>query len=489
MGTQVPDSRIRGLNALEESPNGRYILYWMTSQRRTSHNFALQRAVEWAERLGRGLLVLEAVRCDYEWASDRLHRFVLDGMEDNLLALQGRAGVTYYPFVEREPGGGRGLLAALAEHAAVVVADDFPTFFLPSMLDAVSRRLDRRLEAVDSNGLAPMRATDRAYPTAYTFRRYLQKNLPGYLDHGPQADPVARLAPFASPTIPGEVLERWPSAAADVAHGSSDIGELPIDHSVRATRVRGGPGAASSRLDDFLRRGLTRYAEERNQPDSDVASGLSPYLHFGHISPHTILERLAAREAWDVRLENQPVNGKRSGWWRMSEPAEAFLDQLVTWRELGFNMAANRADHREYESLPAWAQETLELHSRDPRPFLYTTRQLDDAATHDEVWNAAQRQLRREGVIHNYLRMLWGKKILEWTATPRDAARVMIELNNRYALDGRDPNSYSGIFWCLGRYDRPWGPERAVFGKIRYMSSANTARKLRLGEYLERYSR
>ena len=172
----------------------------------------------------------------------------------------------------------------------------------------------------------------------------------------------------------------------------------------------------------------------------------------------------------------------------MSEAAEAFLDQLVTWREVGFNMAANRADHREFESLPDWAQRTLAEHAGDPRPHLYTLDEFESASTADELWNAAQRQLRREGVIHNYLRMLWGKKILEWTRTPREAAHFMIELNNRYALDGRDPNSYSGIYWCLGRYDRPWGPERPVFGKVRYMTSTNTARKFRVKEYVARYA-
>jgi len=172
----------------------------------------------------------------------------------------------------------------------------------------------------------------------------------------------------------------------------------------------------------------------------------------------------------------------------MSPSAEAFLDQVVTWRELGFNMAANRPDHREYESLPDWALQTLEEHEGDARPHLYSLEEFQAAATHDELWNAAQRQLLREGIIHNYLRMLWGKKILEWTAEPREAASVMIQLNNRYAIDGRDPNSYSGIYWCLGRYDRPWGPERPVFGKIRYMTSRNTARKLQLKEYLQRFA-
>jgi len=488
MQTDVPESRVSVLNDAEFDPDGDYVLYWMTSLRRTTHNFALQWAVDWSREVGRGLLVLEALRCDYEWASERHHRFVLDGMADNLAALKGRRGVTYYPYVEGSVGEGKGLLESLAESAAVVVTDDYPSFFVPRMLEVVSQRLNTRLEAVDSNGLVPMRSTDRVFPTAYIFRRYLQKVIPAHLDHAPLEDPVGGLAGLDRPAVPGPILARWPSAEVALASGGPDLQSLPLDHSVSATQLRGGERAAADRLDGFLRGALDRYADERSQPDADAASGLSPYLHFGHISTHGILARLAAHEDWIPDFEGKPTNGKRSGWWGMTPSAEAFLDELVTWRELGFNMAALRSDHREYESLPEWARKTLEEHASDPRPYLYNFEQLDGACTHDELWNAAQRQLRREGIIQNYLRMLWGKKILKWTATPREAARFMIELNNRYALDGRDPNSYSGIYWCLGRYDRAWGPERPVFGKIRYMTSANTARKLRVREYMERFT-
>lgn len=168
--------------------------------------------------------------------------------------------------------------------------------------------------------------------------------------------------------------------------------------------------------------------------------------------------------------------------------AEAFLDQLVTWRELGFNMCARCDDYERFESLPPWARRTLEQHAGDPRPYEYELSEFERAATHDELWNAAQRQLVREGQIHNYLRMLWGKKILHWSSTPEEALQVMLHLNNKYALDGRDPNSYSGVFWVLGRYDRAWGPERPVFGKVRYMSSKNTARKLKVKGYMARYA-
>jgi len=171
----------------------------------------------------------------------------------------------------------------------------------------------------------------------------------------------------------------------------------------------------------------------------------------------------------------------------MSPGAEAFLDQLITWRELGFNMSSMREDYAEFSSLPDWAQETLAVHEGDPRPRAYSLVEFREARTHDPLWNAAQRQLLKEGRIHNYLRMLWGKKILEWSPSPRDALAVMIELNDRYALDGRDPNSYSGIFWCLGRYDRGW-PERPIYGKVRSMSSKNTMRKVSLDKYLKTFS-
>jgi len=183
------------------------------------------------------------------------------------------------------------------------------------------------------------------------------------------------------------------------------------------------------------------------------------------------------------KLAEKPT-GRREGWWNMSQGAEAFLDQLITWRELGFNMCWSNDSYTKYESLPQWARTTLEEHRHDTRRWVYPLARLESASTHDPLWNAAQRQLVRTGTIHNYLRMLWGKKILEWSASPQDALEHMIELNDKYALDGRDPNSYSGIFWVLGRYDRAWGPERPVFGKIRYMSSENTARKVDVESYL-----
>ena len=196
---------------------------------------------------------------------------------------------------------------------------------------------------------------------------------------------------------------------------------------------------------------------------------------------------MADQEGWGPHLLPDRARGGREGWLGMSPAAEAFLDQLITWRELSQNFCHYRTDYDRFSSLPGWARATLEEHAPDERPHVYTLEQLERAQTHDPLWNAAQGQLLEEGIIHNYLRMIWGKKILHWTPDPRRALEIMIHLNNRFALDGRDPNSYSGIFWTLGRFDRAWGPERPVFGKVRYMSLANTRRKLRLGDYEERF--
>lgn len=487
IASQVADGRIRALNVVPPNAHGRYVLYWMIASRRTTWNFSLQRAADWARALGCGLIIFEALRVDYPWASDRLHRFVLDGMAERAAALQGRHGVAYYPYVEPAPGAGRGLFESLARSAAVVITDDYPTFFLPGMLAAVSSRVPVRFEAIDGNGLLPMRDTDTVYPSAYAFRRYLQRRLPATLPLAPVPDPLTQLT-GASPLLPAETRERWPDTTDSLGQGGPDLATLPIDHGVAVVPQSGGTLAARQLLARFIERGLPRYTADRNQPEEEVASGLSAHLHFGHISVHEVFDCLASHEGWEPDQEPRKATGKREGWWGMSPEAEGFLDQLVTWRELGFNMAVLRPDHREYDSLPDWARRTLEEHAGDERSHLYALEQLESAGTHDELWNAAQTQLRLEGRIHNYLRMLWGKKVLEWTPHPREAARAMIELNNRYALDGRDPNSYSGIYWCLGRYDRPWGPERAVFGKIRYMSSGNTARKVRVRGYVERYS-
>ena len=489
--------RSRNLNQAPVRPDGAYVLYWMVAARRTTWSFALDEAIELCRELRLPLLVFEPLRVGYPWASDRLHRFVLQGMADNRRRCQA-AGITYLPYVEPSAGDGQGLLQALAEDAAAVITDDFPCFFLPRMQQAAADKLGVRLQTVDGNGLLPMRAADKVFLRAVDFRRFLQKNLAPHLLDIPQADPFGDAADatdhdtaalLQGAVIPEPVSKRWPEASSEMLTAdAATLATLAIDHSVGPTPTDGGSVAAQTLLDDFIARRLGRYQEGRTDLVDRSTSELSPHLHFGHISSHQIFHAVAAQQDWSPGHIDQGLrNGKREGWWGMDANAEAFLDQLATWRELGFNMCWQQDDFDTYESLPAWARSSLEEHQGDERPYLYDLDELAQARTHDEVWNAAQRELRCEGFIHNYLRMLWGKKILEWSPTPQDALAVMIELNNRYALDGRDANSYSGIFWCLGRYDRAWGPERPIYGKIRYMSSDNTRRKMRLNEYLTRF--
>lgn len=490
MFSHVPALRVTTVNDHPLRADGTHVLYWMIAARRTRHSFALQHAMNRAAALGRPLIVLEALRLGYGWASPRFHRFVIDGMRDQA-ARFADTPIAYHAYVEPSEGHGKGLLAALAKDAAVVVTDEFPCFFLPRMVAAAAERLPTRLEMIDGNGLLPLRAAEKTYTAASHFRRFLQRDLPRHIEAVPVDDPLARAHELPVATIPPEVLTRWPAVPEAVLEGKDHafLTRLPLDHAVPPVAWSGGEVAARHTLDTFLRQKLVHYPEARNEPEQDVGSGLSPYLHFGHISPHEIVQRLFRRDGWTLeRLAMRPT-GSREGWWGLAPESEAFIDELVTWRELGYNYCFFRPDdYDRWKSLPEWARKTLERHAADRRGTTYDRAALEAGRTHDRLWNAAQRQLVIDGRIHNYLRMLWAKKVLEWSPTPREAMHTLIELNNRWAVDGRDPNSYSGIFWCFGRYDRPWPPERPIFGTVRYMSSDNTAKKLRVKGYIERWT-
>ena len=259
----VPDIRVRPCNPLPVRQEGKFVLYWMIAFRRATWNFALDRAVEWAEKLRKPLVVLEALRCDYPWASDRLHGFILEGMAENARRFAG-TGVLYYPFVELEAHAGKGLLRAMATHTCVVVTDDFPCFFLPRMVSAAARQVDVRMEAVDSNGLLPLRAADQDFSTAFAFRRFLQKNLPLHLTDFPKANALAGGKIPAAKTIPREIAARWPKLPAKMLHGNHDfLAKMKINHQVPRVAKRGGTGAAETLLKDFLRNKLNRYLDER----------------------------------------------------------------------------------------------------------------------------------------------------------------------------------------------------------------------------------
>ena len=312
--------------------------------------------------------------------------------------------------------------------------------------------------------------------------------LPSHLDGAPMPTPLASGLGRGTVHLPGAVASTF-GFASEAELGSPDalVAALPIDHSVGAIEERGGDAAGAERLARFLRRKLASYHEDRSHPDDDVASGLSAHLHFGHVGAHQVLAAVAERTDWTPAKLAPKAHGSREGWWNASEAADAFLDELVTWRELGFARCHHTDDFARWEGVPAWAKKTLDEHLSDRRPALHGLDVLERGETEDAVWNAAMRELRETGRIQNYLRMVWGKKTLEWHAHPREAFEVLIHLNDKYAIDGRDPNTYTNIGWVFGAYDRAWGPERKIFGKVRYMKSEATVKKLRMKEWLARW--
>ncbi|HEX7154680.1 MAG TPA: deoxyribodipyrimidine photo-lyase [Thermoanaerobaculia bacterium] len=426
----------------EENPHGEFVLYWAQSARRLRRNLALDYAITRANALNLPVVVYEALRPDYPEANDRIHSFVLEGVRANVEDAKAR-GLRYHFFLPRTRDEARGVVRRLAARARILVTDEYPTF--------VIRGHNRRLASahfVDGNGILPMRAFAKEQYSAKFLRDRAHKLFPDYW------------APFEEVEPRHYFKGDLDLPAYDGASPREVAAACDVDHTIPPVETRGGREAGLRRLDDFVRDGLPGYAEGRNK-DSRHVSGLSPYLHFGHLGIHEIAER--------VLLADAP-----------GEDIDAFLEEAIVRRELSFNLCFHREDYDALTALPDWARKTIDAHRRDRRKPSYTYEELEAAATHDEVWNLSQRQLLERGTIHGYLRMLWGKKIIEWSETPEAAHAAMLRLHDRWAIDGRDPNTYAGVMWCFGKHDRPWAPERPIFGTIRWMSSESTARKMKL---------
>ena len=277
----VPDIRIHTLNDTPIRSDGSYILYWMVSNRRTKWNFALQRASLLSKKLNKPLLIFEALRADYPWASERFHRFILDGMKDNSISCR-KAGITYYPYVEPQKGSAKGLLSSLCQHACALISDDFPSFFIPQMQKKVAQTIPIYFEVVDSNGIYPLRAAERFFTTAASFRRYLQKNISSHLAQFPK--PSTLNLAIKGANIAPSICATWPAASQDLLDGHEDLSTLPINHDIKPTGLCGGEKAAQTRMSQFFENIIQRYHSDRNRTDVVASSGLSPYFHFGHIS-------------------------------------------------------------------------------------------------------------------------------------------------------------------------------------------------------------
>lgn len=476
-GEGVDPARLTTLNRVSSRPGGEFVLYWMEAFRRLDHNHALDRARELARDLRRPLVVYEELRLDSPRRSRRHHRFALEGIRACREAAR-RLRLAYWPLVEREGATAHGVLEGLARRAAAVVVDDHPGFDLPRRARALAARTEAPVVAVDSVTVVPLAELGPLPVGAAQVRRRLHRALLAGRARLASPEPVAEGPSGRRLEAPFEV---WDGKDLDGL-----LTRLPLPPLPPVPDAPGGAPAGRERLLRFLRTGLAGYAERRSVPGPPAgshASGLAPYLHLGHLSPEEVMTA-AARELGGAL--DAAAAGRREGFFGHPD-LDAFLDQVLTWRTLGHVWLRHHGGEVPglERALPAWAWRTLSAHAGDPRPYLYGREELEAGETHDPLWNAAQRQLVACGTIHNYLRMLWGKKVVEWSESPQTAWRALRDLNDTYALDGSDPNSLSGILWCFGLFDRPWAPERPVFGTVRYMSSAAASRKFRLGPYLE----
>jgi len=460
------DPRLRRLNEKPVATRGDFVVYWMQVFRRADDNAALAFAVERANELGVPCLVYEALRPDYPHASDRLHRFVLEGARDTAACLAAR-GIAHTFFLPRTRDEARGVLAKLAARARLVVSDDFPSLVVRVHNASLAARVPCAFFVVDDCAVIPMALMTRPEIGARTLRPKVIRALDAWLrpiaEHTPRVRPPPRIdLPFTAVDL----------ANADARALDALVAACAIDHAVPS--VQGTPGGsreAERRLAAFVRGPLSTYDADHNDPSREGKnggdSGLSPYLHFGMVS--------ARRVALQARA------------WGQGAGLEAFLDQLLVRRALSFHFARSHPDHAEWTALPAWARATLEKHAADRRDADLSLADLEAARSPDDLWNAAMNELRARGVIQSYARMLWGKLPLSWMSRPEKAHAAMVHLNDKWALDGRDPNGYANVSWCFGLHDRPW-PERAIFGTVRTMTSASARRKLDFEGYIERWN-
>jgi deoxyribodipyrimidine photo-lyase len=446
------DPRVSTRNAASCDPNGKCVVYWMQRAQRGIDNPALDTAVEAANALRKPVVVFLAPVPFYPHANLRHYHFLMQGIPDIAAALAKRnIGFVLRSFPDHS------LLRFCEEiKPALVIGDENPMREPESWRRKAAKKLKVPLWTVDADVIVPSRLLQKQQYAAHTIRPRLQVHLDQFMV--PSRNPYAKVRWKK----PRDLKALKPDA--DITKG------WKLNRSVSpVTQWRGGTAEALRLLRDFTDRKLRGYGKLRNKPEIDHTSRLSPYLHFGHISPITVALGVQKSRA-------------------LSADKEAFLNQIITWRELAVNLVRFNPDYDNFECAEPWAHRTLAKHAKDPRPVRYTEAQLENAETHDQLWNAAQVQMVSTGWMHNYLRMYWGKKILEWTRSPAEAFQIAVRLNDKYELDGRDPNGYAGIAWAIvGKFDRPWF-ERPIFGQIRYMSGQSTGKKFNSKEYIRQNS-
>ncbi|MGB9175309.1 MAG: deoxyribodipyrimidine photo-lyase [Methanoregula sp.] len=443
----MSDGRVRILNDAR-ARTGDYVLYWMQSSHRTEDNPALSYAVERADQAHLPLIVYFGLWQSYPEANLRHFRFMLEGLAEVGQSLES-LGIRFVLRIEHPDKG----VCALAKNAAVVIADRGYLRQQQSWYRTVAEQCRCPLVQVEGNVVVPVEmASQKEEYSAATFRPKITRLLDRFLHPAETGSPQRSSLSLDLPTHADESIEAL-------------LLSLNIDRTVPASGLfAGGTAEANRRFEQFLKNRLDGFAENRTDPGGDGGSDMSPYLHFGQVSPMTLA----------LHAQERGGNG-----------TPAFLEELIVRRELAVNFVRYNDHYDTFNSLPAWAQKTLALHQADQREYRYSLDELERAVTHDPYWNAAQQEMMKTGKMRGYMRMYWGKKILEWSKTPQDAYSAALHLNNKYEIDGRDPNGYAGVAWCFGKHDRPWG-ERPVFGMVRYMNAQGLKRKFAMDRYIEK---
>jgi deoxyribodipyrimidine photo-lyase len=447
---EIQAERIQPLNDEAAAEEG-YVLYWMQASVRAHHNHALEYAVQRANELNQRLLVAFGLDDGYPEANLRHFAFLLDGLRDARDDLKERG----LKLVVRR-GSPEEVTLNLAGDASLVVCDRGYLRHQREWRERVAKEAGREVVQVESEVVVPVElASDKKEYAARTLRPKTERHRDDFLVG-------------LEPTPPVKQSLNMSISSEDLDDLEGLLGSLEVDRSVEPLEhlFRAGHAAARRVLEEFLKNSFASYADNRSQPQTDYVSHMSKYLHYGHISPV------------EVALAVLDAGGPR-------EDKDSYIEELTVRRELSMNFVFYEPDYDSFSCLPGWAQETLRQHAKDDREHVYTTAQLESAETHDEYWNAAMLEMVHTGYMHNYMRMYWGKKILQWTEDPEEAYDRTLYLNNKYFLDGRDPNSYANVSWVFGQHDQGW-KERPVFGKVRYMAAGGLERKAKPREYVRK---
>ncbi len=441
----IKKERIKYLNDKKFLKND-YIIYWMQQSQRVSYNHALEYAVFLSNKHNKPLIVYFGLTSNFPDANLRHYQFMFEGLKEVKNKIEKRG----IKFVLKEFSPEKGIID-ISKNACIIVVDRGYLKIQRKWRKIVSEKVKCPVVQVESDVVVPVEvASKKEEYAAYTIRNKINKNIDKFLN------------PVKKEKYKGEFLKDDFNCLR-----FKDISLKKIDKSVKPVEsFKGGSNQAIKLFNLFIREKLDDYPEKRNDPNQNFVSNMSPYLHFGQISPVYIAEKI-------MSLENPSKKD--------------FLEELIVRRELSMNFVFYNKNYDSFDGIPNWAKKTLKIHEKDKREYIYNLEGFEKAKTHDLYWNAAQKEMVKTGKMHGYMRMYWGKKIIEWTKKPRDAFDIAIYLNNKYELDGRDPNSYTGVAWCFGKHDRAW-KERKIFGKIRYMNENGLKRKFDIDSYSKKFT-